>query len=912
MLRKYLWLTCLCVPALIFAQKKSSVGGTLLDLRTKNVLAQVKVCAGGCAYYETSGPSGGFNLQGLEAGNVDLVFTLPGYRPLKMPVELISGEHLQLGIVYLEPEVIDGMDRDHETDARDDLTGEEGYLAQFSSLNAIQGVYQKRSAFNFSQAFYRIRGYDSKYREVLINGMPFNDLLNGRPSFALWGGLNDMFREREFAPGLDAVQHGYGNLGGSTEFRLRPVLNRKGLRVSTSASNRSYAGRIMASYNSGWLPGNWAYSFSLSRRWAEQGYIPGSLYDAFSLFASIQYNINPGNSMVLNAFYAPSRRGSRAAITREVADLAGNRYNPYWGYYRGEMRNSRTRKLRKPVFLINYFHETSAGEWQMGFLYSPGFSASGRLGYYNAPNPDPVYYRYLPSAQVNGTVINFENARLVRDAFREDPQLNWESLYDINTSGLKDGQASYILYDDVEAVTRASFSFHFNRVLRGKNEISMGLNAGLHTSGNYARIKDLLGADYHLDVDPFSNTTNDLEFSGEKKEGDRFRYHYLHRTRQAKAYVKYTRKLPRGALYLNFSGSWLNNFREGLFRNERYPDNSLGKGEPLQIWGGSVRAGSEYRITGRHVLSATGIFLNRIPDLESLYINPRENHLLVNDPAPEQILGGELKYRMDLPSFRARAAFYYTGFSNLKEVAYYYYDGGVGNAFVQELSSGVEKLHYGSEITLAYDLTSEVKLDLVCAYGIYTYSSDPDISINFNTVNEEELISREGFYDLGEAKLRGLHLSGGPQMAMAIGAEYRAPDYWWLGVVSSYMDRNYTGISRVRRTSSFFTDPGSGEEFADIDADVARELLKQERLQPMYYLDLTGGKSWLISDTYISLFVSINNLFNAVYETGGYEQNRVANYGDLYRDSLSGFPSFGSKYWYGYGRTFFINLAVNF
>ena len=64
--------------------------------------------------------------------------------------------------------------------------------------------------------------------------------------------------------------------------------------------------------------------------------------------------------------------------------------------------------------------------------------------------------------------------------------------------------------------------------------------------------------------------------------------------------------------------------------------------------------------------------------------------------------------------------------------------------------------------------------------------------------------------------------------------------------------------------------------------------------------------------TYISIFERINNAFDNVFRTGGYEQSRNGNFGQLQQDNLSGKPSFAPKYWYGYGRTFFLNFAYSF
>lgn len=79
-----------------------------------------------------------------------------------------------------------------------------------------------------------------------------------------------------------------------------------------------------------------------------------------------------------------------------------------------------------------------------------------------------------------------------------------------------------------------------------------------------------------------------------------------------------------------------------------------------------------------------------------------------------------------------------------------------------------------------------------------------------------------------------------------------------------------------------------------------------------YLLNLVGGKSWLKKGKYISVFASVNNAFDTVFRTGGYEQSRNGNFGQLREDNLSGKPSFAPKFWYGYGRTYFLNVAYSF
>ena len=912
MLRFVLWLTCLCVSPQLFSQSGYSVYGIVFDYRTHKVLPRVSICADDCSSHSESGKEGRFLLQVPSPGVHDLKLTASGYRSMSITIDLLPGSDLDLGRLYLEPDnVQEGITGLMDT-APDVLADDAGLIADFTPLNALRDNYQNRSAFNYSQAFYRVRGYDSKYHEVSINGISMNEAENGRAAYTLWGGLNDMFREQEVATGLTPLKHTFGGVGGSSNYTLQPSLNRRGFRVSTSVSNRMYGGRIMATYNSGMNSKRLAYSLSASRRWAEEGYAEGTLYDAMSFFASLQFELGTKGSLIFNAFYAPRRLGGRSALTREVVSLAGPRYNSFWGNHGGEKRNSRVKHLKEPVFLLNYLHSADQGFWQFGVLYKRGSRSAGRLGYFNAPNPDPTYYRYLPSYYLNANPVNYENARLAKEAFLSDPQLDWEGLFKANTSPSAGGQAGYLLYDDQEQARSLVFSMNTTYRLGAKNELSGGANTRIYHTAYAAVIRDMLGAEFHIDIDPFSGTGNHLEYSGAKSRGDLFGYHYSIEAVKAGGFLRYSRIFPKGSAYISASGSYVNTSRFGYFTNERYPENSSGKGDPVQLFGISCKAGGIYKLNGRHIFSLDLAAVERIPDLKALYLNPRENHITAAGVTPEIIRSADMRYRMDLPRARLRSALYYSDFSNLNEVTFYYYDGGVGNAFVREFSKGAGQVHYGGELSLEYDLTTEVKLDLVAAHGVYRYTSDPEIIISFNTVNEEEPINTEGTFNLGSASLKGLYLPQGPQSAVSVGINYRAPDYWWVGAVASGLDRNYLGISRVRRTESFFRDPETGDLVTDIPLTAAKELLRQEKLQPIYYLDLNGGKSWLIRDLYVSVFLSVNNLFNAVYETGGYEQNRNANLRDLYDDALGGSPSFGPKYWYGSGRTYFINLAFNF
>ena len=90
-----------------------------------------------------------------------------------------------------------------------------------------------------------------------------NKLYNGRPQWSNWGGLNDVLRNQELSNGSIPLKYNFGGILGSNNINIRASEYGQGGRITYSSSNRSYANRLMATYNSGMLPKGWAYSLSI-------------------------------------------------------------------------------------------------------------------------------------------------------------------------------------------------------------------------------------------------------------------------------------------------------------------------------------------------------------------------------------------------------------------------------------------------------------------------------------------------------------------------------------------------------------------------------------------------------------------------------------------------------------------------
>ena len=277
---------------------------------------------------------------------------------------------------------------------------------------------------------------------------------------------------------------------------------------------------------------------------------------------------------------------------------------------------------------------------------------------------------------------------------------------------------------------------------------------------------------------------------------------------------------------------------------------------------------------------------------------------------------------------QARLTGYYTQFQDATEIAFYYADGltvlveGTDgtqtetNAFVQEVVTGIDKRNIGMELGLSAQVTSRIKLKTALALGEYVYSDNANVYATSPAIKEftdgnGDIVNKGNRIDFGQANLKNYKVAGGPQRAVSVGFEYRDPDYWWFGATINFFSNAYVDIAPITRTESFGLD-NDGIPFNDYDPAIARELLAQEKFDNYHLVNIVGGKSWRIDDYYIGFFANVSNILDKKYKTGGFEQSRNANYRVLKDDKARDTPVFGSKYWYGYGAAYYLNVYFRF
>src|SRR5690606_16556955 len=449
---KKLIISTLFVMQTVLVLAQTGVTGKVVDSKSQRPLQNVEVSVQNSNVTGITDALGVFTLEVADAGERTVHIRTSGYREQFLNVTIVKDQMVNLGSVVMEEDITSELQLSLVTITENDL-GDENTGSESTSglLQASRDTYQQAAAFNWGQARFRIRGLDNQYGTTMINGIVMNKLYDGRPQWSNWGGLNDATRNQEFTMGSAPSDYTFGGILGTQEINTRASHYRPGTRLTFSGTNTNYSWRAMATHASGLNKKGWAFVVSASRRWAQEGHFEGTDYSANSLFASIEKKFNDKHSLNFTSIYAENSRGKSSPNTKEVTDIMGVKYNSYWGWQDGKKRNSRDKDIAEPINMLSHYWKMSEKtSLNTNIAYQTGSIGNSRIDYQNANNPDPTYYRNLPSYYLNqftGTTWtpDYANATIALNNFKANPQINWNAMYDANQI---DGRSRYVLYED--------------------------------------------------------------------------------------------------------------------------------------------------------------------------------------------------------------------------------------------------------------------------------------------------------------------------------------------------------------------------------------------------------------------------------------------------------------------------------
>lgn len=808
----------------------------------------------------------------------------------------------EAGVVVIDDSATDGED------------GGSSMLPTVGLLSASRDAFQNVSAFELGAYWFRPRGVDNRFEDVVFNGFTMSKSDDGRLDFNNWGGLNDITRfPLESVDNLTPSEFAFGNLGGLVYYNTRASSYRKQTSLAYSFTNRSYMHRAMATYSSGLSRKGWSFTVSGSRRWGDNAIIDGVYQDSYAYFAAIEKKFSDRHSINFTAFGSPTYRSSNAPNTQEVYDIMGKNYNSYWGFQDGEERNSRIRKSFEPIFMLtDYLKLGKNSNLVNTFSFQTGSDARSRLDWFHASDPNPTYYRKLPSFGI-----------FSEDEFRAQAQIDWKSLYNANRLNLNNADGSprgavYSIIEDVNEDKTYNFASHFDTRLAENWKLNINLNYQNLKSDNFRRVKDLLGARFAYNLNAFNfdvpYNTDDSDVTA--NVGERTQYSYQFYRNLYSLNVSTEIDLSKWNLVASVFSAYSESYRNGDYRNgiQRFKNNSKGKSTVYDALNAGFKAKITYKINGKNFIVYNGAFFTLAPTLNEIFINPRAVDYFTPGVKNQIINANDLSYILRGQILKLRVSGFYTTIDQAMEISRYFVDvdrPGTSSTFstlVNEAMSGVSKRYLGAELGFDLKISPTFSSQGAASIGEYTYANNPEVS-TFDDING----FRSSQEVWGKANIKGYKIAGTPQKAYSLGLKYNSPKYWWLGASANYLADQYLDFSALNKTPYLYTNPSTNDPYPEATPELIQKLTAQKRFDDQIMFNASGGKSFQFGKYRMVVSISVNNILNnRDYVTGGFEQGRNVNFQDALADASKEYPAFAPKIWYDRGRTFFTNVYLRF
>ena len=688
-----------------------------------------------------------------------------------------------------EQKVASNLDENAFTFTEAQLGEDDDMSQNVTILNSNSNVYASEAGYLFSPVRFRYRAFNQKYNDVYINGAPVNDMESGQFRFSNIGGLNRFSRNVDFALPFEGNNYSMTGMAGSNNYDFRAGSMQVGQYASIAAANRNYTLRGMYTYSSGFNNRGWAITAGLTYRWANRGYVEGTFYNALSYFFGVQKKWNNGHSLSFSTWGNPTERSTQGASTDEAYWLANDYYyNPYWGYQNGHKRNSR---------VVNDFAPSAIATWDWDIndkmkLTTSVFGKysmykSTKLNYNNAENPQPDYWKNMPSANfyVWGDFKNGNNAYNwdawnsainYWTASKANRQIDWDRLYYANQQASKNGQETmYYVQAKHNDNLNVTLSSTLNTQINKKSNLASGFMLAKNTNRHYQTMDDMLGGTIFHNLNSYAIGTYpvtdprvqyDLNTAGPNNtgkliyEGDKFGYDYRIEVLKGLLWTSYTAEV--GRFQTNFSAKLgqTNMRRHGFMRNGMAADNSYGNSGIARFGEGGAKGSLSFDAGRGHVFKIGVGYEWQPPKATTAFISPEISNDYVSNLKDEHVFSSDFSYQFQNAWMHFNLNAYYSRLDHVTEWQNFYNDD--ENSFTYVSMTGLKKEYYGIEAGLKVKLASWLDFKTL---GTISEAK------NINNAIANYMVSKSAKVYTDKAYVKDMRESGTPLTVGSIGLD---------------------------------------------------------------------------------------------------------------------------------------------
>ena len=792
--------------------------------------------------------------------------------------------------------------------------GEDDDMSQnVTIVNSNSNIYANEVGYLWSPVRFRYRAFNQKYNDVYINGALMNDAESGQFRYSQVGGLNNQTRSGEYSLPFEANNFSMPSMGGANNYNFRPSAMPIGNKAALSVANRNYTLRGMYSYSSGLNDKGWAVAAALTYRWADRGYVEGTFYNSLSYFLGVE-KVTGNHSISFVTWGNPTERASQGASTDEMYWIANDRYyNPYWGYQNGKKRNSRVINDFAPTALLTW-------DWKINDDMKLTTSLTGKysmykstkLNYNNSDNPQPDYWKVLPSSYFNvwNEDDNSYRTESAWDAWNNaynwlslskvNRQIDFDRLYAANVSASQQG-ADAMYYIQAKHNNQLDFklSSTLDMKLDDRQKLVMGMNLGTTKGMHYQTMDDMLGATQFHNINYYALGKYDINSeqvqydlnnpNAKVGDGDRFGYDYNILVDRADFWTTYSATLSRMHAFVSARVGGTQMQRDGKMRNGLAKDNSYGKSGTARFLDGGGKIGLSFNLGMGNIIQLGAGYELRTPTAYTAFASPEINNDFVANLKNEKVLSAELGYSLNTSWVRANVNAYYSRIKDATEWQCFYFDN--ANSFSYVSLTGVEKEYYGVEYGLKFKITSAFSIQAVGTVSEAKYAND---------ANVRYMLSTSGDYGNDICHLKGVREASTPLLAQSLTLSYSNKG-WFIDLTGNYYDHIYLSPSVYYRY----------DEICEHDNDGNAIVPDQLEGNGGFMLDASIGKLIRLRKGQLSINLTLTNILNnRDICTGGYEQSRdnLTSSGN----SRGYVFSMNPKKFYAYGTNGMLNFTYRF
>ena len=781
-----LLLTTLVMLVTTIAFSQSTVTGKVFDAELNSPLPGANIIEKGTTNGIISDFDGNFTLK-TKSNSGELVISYIGTNSKTIA---FSGD-TDLGVIALESSQV-GLDEihiiasvavDRKTPVAVSTIKAQDISLKLSTqefpeiLKSTPGVYATRAGGGYGDGRINLRGFDSQNVAVMINGVPVNDMENGRVYWSNWAGLGDVTSSMQVQRGLGASKVAVASVGGTINIITKTTDAVQGGNFNTSIANDGYL-KYGMTYSTGLTEKGFAATVSASKI-AGDGYVDGTEFSGYNYFISLSQQINDANRLSFTAFGAQQEHGqryNRSTISElQETDSGPQKANKDWGYKNGEVYHQSFNFYHKPQMSINHLWDINEKSALSTAVYASFGSGGGRRDEGSKIGSDD--YRIGASGL---TPIDFDKV------IAENQANGVNGSSDIISSSRNSHQWYGVL------------STYKNRI-NDKLTISGGFDGRYYVGSHWYQVDDLLGGQFFLD-----NETDTFAYGKPLVVGDRYNKDYDGIVTRYGLFGQAEYQLTEELNLFMAADVSNSNYKQKEFMNNTITGSR--SSEAVNFTGYGIKGGGNYNLDINNNVFVNIGYFSKAPFLDDVFLD--EDGIIPNEDAVnEKVFSAELGYGFRSEKLTANVNIYYTQWLD-KALG-----GQIGTGedlFFYNLQ-GIDALHQGIEVDLRYKATDNLTLTGMVSLGDWKWKSNVSADIRDQAGDVVDVV---------EVYAEDLKVGDVAQTTFALGADYKLAESSNIYVDYNFAGNNYASYDVTNRGSNDLPDVWELPDFGLFDVGV--------------------------------------------------------------------------------------------